>query len=277
MERLVMTTAIVKEIKTHSPIRWFGGKHFLSKKIIPLFPEHHCFVDVFGGGGHVTVAKPRSRVEIFNDLDDQLLGFLWSLRNNKQELMAALASMPTSRSLYHHVVNSPTPADPIERAAYWFYKLRQMIIPTNGAPSGFRYGKAKNSAMDFQNAVNRLDTFERRMSTVLLECLDFREVISRYDAKDTLFFVDAPYYGKEKYYLGGFNKFHHMELARILHQIQGKCLVTYYGDPFILDLYKDFHVRTVDARVGAVVKAELGEKRRKETEFFFMNYDPDSL
>jgi hypothetical protein len=56
--------------------------------------------------------------------------------------------------------------------------------------------------MDFQNAVTRLDIFERRMSTVLLEFLDFREVISRFDSKDSLFFVDPPYYGKEKYYLG---------------------------------------------------------------------------
>jgi DNA adenine methylase len=272
-----MINAIEKKIKTHSPLRWFGGKHHLSKHIIPFFPEHHCFVDLFGGGAHVTVAKPRSKVEVFNDIDNELLHFLWTLRKSKQELMAALASMPTSRSLFHQISRTPTPEDPIERAANWFYLLRQRIIPCNGAPSGFRYGKIKNSALDFQNAVIRLDTFERRMSTVLLECLDFREVISRYDGPNTLFFVDAPYFLREKYYLGGFNKFLHMELARMLHQIQGKCLVTYYGDPFILNLYSDFHVRTVDARVGGVVKAELGEQQRKETEFFFMNYDPDSL
>ncbi|MCZ8514781.1 hypothetical protein O9H85_20615 [Paenibacillus filicis] len=110
----------------------------------------------------MTCAKPRSKVEIFNDLDNELLHFLWTLRNNKQELMAALASMPTSRSLFHQILNSPTPSDPVERAAYWFYLLRQRIIPTNGAPSGFRYGKIKNSAQDFQNAVARLDSFEKR-------------------------------------------------------------------------------------------------------------------
>ncbi len=225
----------------------------------------------------MTVAKERSKVEIFNDLDSELLDFLMTLRNNKTELIDALLSLPTSRALYDKFVHEPLPADPIERAARWFYKLRQKIIPTNGAASGFRYGKIKNSAIDYKNAVHRLDAFERRMSSVLLECLDFREVISRYDSGSTLFFIDPPYYGKEKYYFGGFNKFLHMELARMLHQIQGKCLVTYYGDPFILDLYRDFHVRTIDARVGAVVKADLGEKRRKETEYFFMNYDPNTL
>lgn len=272
-----MTNVIANEERTHSPIRWFGGKHFLARHLIPLFPKHHCFVDVCGGGGHVTVAKPKSKVEIFNDKDDQLLNFLLQLRSKKQDLIAALASLPTSRSLYNQIVSSPPPEDPLERAVYWFYVLRQKIIPTNGAPSGFRYGKVKNSALDYQNAVARLDSFERRMSSVLLECLDFRDVISKYDGKDTMFFVDPPYFGREKHYLGGFTKFDHMELASMLHQIQGKCLVTYYGDPFILDLYGDFHVQTMDARVGAVVKSELGQERRRETEFFFMNYNPDNF
>lgn len=273
-----MTSAIIaKEIKTHSPIRWFGGKFFLMKHMVPLFPDHHCFVDVFGGVCHVTVSKPRSKVEVFNDLDDSLLHFLWTLRGHKQELIAALASMPTSRSLFRQISHSPVSSDPIERAANWFYLLRQRIIPTNGAPSGFRYGKVKNSALDYQNAVARLDSFERRMSTVLLENLDYREVIRRYDGPDSYFVVDPPYAGKEKHYFGGFTKSDHMELAAMLHQIKGKCMVTYYGDPMILELYSDFYVRTVDARVGAVVKAELGQERRRETEFFFMNYDPDDL
>ncbi|WP_199616009.1 DNA adenine methylase [Paenibacillus alkalitolerans] len=54
-----MTTAIQTEVRTHCPIRWFGGKFLLCKHIIPLFPKHHCFVDVFGGGGSVTCAKPK--------------------------------------------------------------------------------------------------------------------------------------------------------------------------------------------------------------------------
>jgi DNA adenine methylase len=114
-------------------------------------------------------------------------------------------------------------------------------------------------------------------TTVLLENLDFREVISRYYGESSFFLADPPYYGREKHYFGGFTKSDHIELASMLKQIKGKCMVTYYGDPFILDLYSSFHVKTVDSLVGAVVKAELGQERRRETEFLFMNYDPDRL
>jgi DNA adenine methylase len=34
-----------------SPISWVGGKSQLAPKIIPLFPEHHAYVEVFGGAG----------------------------------------------------------------------------------------------------------------------------------------------------------------------------------------------------------------------------------
>lgn len=36
-----------------------------------------------------------------------------------------------------------------------------------------------------------------------------------------------------------------------------------------MDLYSDFYIRTVDARIGAVVKAEHGQQRRTETEFLY--------
>jgi DNA adenine methylase len=52
-------------------------------------------------------------------------------------------------------------------------------------------------------------------------------------------------------------------------------MVTYYGDPMILELYKDWHCVTFEAKVGTVAKAELGQTRRVETEYVFMNYVPE--
>ncbi|GIQ67168.1 hypothetical protein PACILC2_57360 [Paenibacillus cisolokensis] len=39
-------------------------------------------------------------------------------------------------------------------------------------------------------------------------------------------------------------------------------------------LYRGWHCVTLDAKVGSVVKASLGQKRREETEYLFMNYVP---
>lgn len=82
------------------------------------------------------------------------------------------------------------------------------------------------------------------MRNVQIECRDFREIIRVYDSPDTLFYVDPPYIGRERYYAGGFTEQDHRELAAMLHNIQGKAIVSYYDDPLLLDLYPDWERET---------------------------------
>lgn len=268
-----MANLYVDGNRTDSVLRWFGGKHFLSYELIPLIPEHHCWADVFGGGAHMTVAKKRSRVEVFNDMDEELINFLMVLRSQKSELISSLSTLPTSRNLFEHWQREPLPSDSFERAVRWFYLLRQCIIPANGVKSGWRSGKIKNTANDYQNAVSKLHEFEKRFSRVMIECLDYKELIKRYDAEGTFFFIDPPYKNREHYYKGNFKE--HVQLAEMLNNIKGKAMVTYYGDPLILDLYKDWHCLTFNSKVGAITKAELGQSRRNEVEYVFTNYETE--
>ncbi len=255
-----------------SVLRWFGGKHFLAPELIPLIPEHHCWVDVFGGGGHMTVAKKRSRVEVFNDKDQELINFLLVLRERRSELISALASLPTSRFLFEKWQREALPEDPFERAVRFFYCLRQCIIPANGVKSGWRSGKIKNTANDYQNAVDKLEAFEERFRRVMIECLDYKEIIKRYDSPGSFLYVDPPYVNREHFYKFAFDE--HERLAEMLHHLQGKCMVSYYGDPLILELYSDWHCTTFKSKVGTVAKAELGQTRRDEVEYVFTNYKP---
>lgn len=147
-------------------------------------------------------------------------------------------------------------------------------MPTNNQKSGWRAGKIKNTAFDFQNSIKRLEDFEKRIRNVMIECLDFKEIIKKYDSEQTFFFIDPPYVGREKFYLGGFSEKDHRELAELLRNIKGKALVSYYPDPLILELYEGWRRKEVDALVGTpVLKAEKGQKKKKETELFLMNYD----
>lgn len=266
-------TMYVEKNPVPSLLRWFGGKGQLSKELIPLIPEHHCWADVFGGGAHMTVAKKRSRVEVFNDKDQDLINFLMILRSRREELIQSLESLPTSRYLFELWQREELPRDPFERAVRWYYLLRQCIIPANGIKSGWRSGKIKNTATDFQNSIAKLENFEKRLRGVMIECLDYKEFIQRYDSPGTFFFVDPPYVNREHYYKFSFDE--HELLAEMLHNIQGRCMITYYGDPMILELYKDWHCLTFESKVGTVTKAEHGQKRRIETEYVFMNYVPE--
>lgn len=269
--------AVKKKKRVHSPIRWFGGKFYLAKHIIPLMPKHHCYVEPFGGGGHVLTQKDPSKVEVWNDIDGDLINFLMTLRTDKTQLLEALSSLPTSRSLCEKWQQEPMPEDDFQRAVRWYYLLRQTIVPANNQKSGWRHGKIKSVAFDYQNSVKRLNDFEERIRAVNIECLDFRDLIERYDSPETFFFIDPPYVGREGAYKGGFTRQDHIELAQLLSTIKGKALVSYYHDPLIDSLYKDWNLFEVDGLVApGVTKAEKCQKKRKEIECFFTNYDIDN-
>ena len=53
-----------------SPIRYFGGKGNMYKKLLLFFPqEYNIYIEPFGGGATLLFQKKPSDVEIYNDLN----------------------------------------------------------------------------------------------------------------------------------------------------------------------------------------------------------------
>ena len=54
-------------------VPWMGGKTRLAKHILPLFPEHQTYVEVFAGGAALFYKKQPSKFEVLNDLNGELI------------------------------------------------------------------------------------------------------------------------------------------------------------------------------------------------------------
>jgi len=106
------------------PITWHGGKARLAPAIIAQFPPHRAYVELFGGSGAVLLAKPRSRIETYNDLDGGLVNLFRVLRNEDTfELLArALSFTPYSRVEFD-LAAEPTD-EPVERARRFIVRQR---------------------------------------------------------------------------------------------------------------------------------------------------------
>lgn len=95
-------------------VRYHGGKVRIADRIIGLFPAHDCYVEPFGGGAAALLAKDRSRLEVYNDLDGDMVTLFRVLRDRGDDLARAIALTPFSRA--EHETSYAETADDLERA-----------------------------------------------------------------------------------------------------------------------------------------------------------------
>lgn len=80
-------------------LRYHGGKFRLAPRLIEIFPPHRIYTEAFAGGASVLMLKPRCYVEIYNDLDGEVVNVFRVMQNRRQSkaLEAVLRLTPYAR------------------------------------------------------------------------------------------------------------------------------------------------------------------------------------
>lgn len=265
------------KLKHLSNIKWIGGKHGKEERYMELMPKHKIYADCNFGSGAVTFYKSvmdPSKITIINDKNDELINYMLVLRDRPEELFKACNALPYSESLYEKYKWEPIPADNLERAIRFFYKMR---LTFSGGGHKYRNGlglsKTQDKAQTYQSAVNLIPKMAEIIKTWNILCRDFEEIINFYDTPETFFFLDPPYVGYENIYAGGFQPEDHKRLRKSLNSIKGKAMVCYYPDPLIDDLYSDWY-RVEYNTASQIEVRNAGDKCPVRTELILMNYKP---
>jgi len=79
---------------------YIGGKYNLLKALLPLVPEHHIYVEVFGGAANMLLNKPPSPVEVYNDIDSESGEPVLVIRDRRKEFVERFRLILYSRGLY---------------------------------------------------------------------------------------------------------------------------------------------------------------------------------
>jgi DNA adenine methylase len=230
-------------------VRWHGGKFMLSKRLIPALPPHRVYVEPFGGGASVLLKKPRSYAEVYNDIDGEIVNFFRVLRDNGEAFAKLLRLTPYSRDEF---MLARTPSeDPLEQARRTVIRSF-MGFASNGVlqPTGFRNcttRRGSTPSADWSSYPDVVPALVNRLQGVIIENMSATKLCPKFDAPDTLFYVDPPYLpstrdaGKD--YKFEMSEDEHVELAQKLKQLDGMVVLSGYPSALYDELYADWEQR----------------------------------
>lgn len=253
-----------------------GGKTNYVQQITRHFPPHRRYIEPFGGSAAVLLNKAPSYVEVFNDLDDDVVQFFRVVRDRRAELQEWLRNVPYSESLYEKwnqaFLDGERPEDDIERAGRWFYLRYTTYGGSTGRRAGFKRPGKRNEARSFRGGVAGLDEIVHRLQDVTIANEDYRDILDRYDHPDALFYCDPPYLnGGDRYYRRS-GEFDHAEFVDALRDREGRWIVSYAELPERLaDLATE--VREFTARYSLPNATQ--KERTESIERLVMNFRPE--
>ena len=227
------------------PLSYIGGKRTLAKEIIALFPKHTTYVEAFAGGAQVFFRKEPSPVEVLNDRDGDIVNFFRICQQHIEELVRYMRFMVVSRE-WHELLKATDPAGltDIQRAARLMYLLKNsyasLVLKLD-----YKCHVVQPPGFNPERIPELLEEAHKRLARVQIERLPYDEVIARYDRKETLFYLDPPYY-ERKLYRFNLEPNDFRKMAKLLAPLKGKFVLSLNDVPEVRAIFKAFHIREID-------------------------------
>ena len=230
--------------------------------ILPLIPNHKVYVEPFFGSGAVFWAKPKSKVEVINDINDNLINFYRVMKTDFEALQREIECTLHSRSQWDRakeVYLNPDRYDAVLRA--WALWVGANMSFGNNIFSGWAFSKDESigKTITLIGDKYKFNLCIDRLNTCYIECNDAIKVIETWDSEDTFFFLDSPYPESD---CGHYNE--HKEvyyrLLEALPTIKGKFLMSSYPSDELNAVRDAMGLNAKD-----VVKTLSVDGRRKET------------
>lgn len=257
------------------PITWVGNKERYASCIISIFPpELDQYGEPFSGSAAVLLALPPdpNRLDIYNDLDADLVNFFSCVKERTNVLMRELEFLPIqSRAtfeyyrdfLMHKDVYYRNIAEEIkclgDRSCFTEEQERELrpifderlrlfnvkraaayYLAIRGSFSGTikSYGV---KGVDVERFLGRFPAVSRRLKNVPLENKNALRFIRERDRVGGLLYCDPPYVNTERIYRASSSirntKRFHVRLWQVVSGCEGYVVLSYNDCPFIRKLY----------------------------------------
>ena len=246
------------------PMPYYGGKQTVADQIVAMFPEHDGYVEPYAGGLAVLFAKPAERMEIVNDINEDLVTFWRVLRDRTDELIHVCQLTPHSRNEMR-LSWTREGVDELERARRVWVLLTQGRS-SNWLKTGWRFyldphGTSSSMAQYLTGYKARLAPAAERLMNVQLECRDALDVIADYGKHESnLLYIDPPYLGETRNSIGYAHEMRdeadHVALLESLVTVNAAVVLSGYASPLYDEYLGEWSFHDIGSRTQGAPRVE---------------------
>lgn len=210
------------------------------RKTLSYVPTHHTYCEPFVGGGAMFYSKRRSSVEVINDLDANIFNFHLCLRDNFDKFFEKINKTLHSRYDWNKAIQILEDAKEYDALEVgWAVDTAYKYSWGN---KGETFGKYCGSTLVKLNRRRRARNnlykkAHKRIRDVIIENKDANACISKYDGKETFYYVDPPYFNstEKKYHVGEYTQAHFEQLLTTLSKTKGLFMLCSYPSEILND------------------------------------------
>jgi len=211
---------------------YFGSKTWMLDDIYRVINQVRgkitCFVDVFGGSGAVALNLPfKPNVVVYNDLDEYLYKTFKVIQDDelRKKLLEKLETAFSHRKVFEDFKEdyfNNKKLDDVETAFRVIYLCQSSY---SGGMESFKV-IIKERRNSLEQSINPIKNFGNVIKNWIIENLDFREVIEKYDSPTTFFYLDPPYLTSgTNYKFGDWGIGSFKDLKKLCDNMQGMWLM----------------------------------------------------
>jgi DNA adenine methylase len=246
--------------------KWQGGKSKLAKDILPKFPKHDCYVELFMGGAALFFLREElAKVSVLNDVNGELVNLYRVVQNHLPEFLRQFECILSSREQFQlYQQTNPASLTDVQRAVRWYY-LQQHAF--GGRMTGQTFGTSTtHPVFDATSLEAKLKAGANRLAKVSIEHLPWLDCAKRYDRPHTFFYADPPYLCATDYGTP-FGMDEYMSLAAWMGSCQGKVMLSINDHPAIREVFAEFAFDELTLSYSSGL-----ERGKKTTELLYRNW-----
>lgn len=261
--------------------KMFGGKHPICHWIISFFPNNYeklIYVEPFGGAGNVLLNKNPSTVEVYNELNPDIVNLVWHFAYGDEDFFHRIRRLVYDQSYFDNAKKLvQTDADQTSRAIAELI-LRRMS--RSGMKQDFSWsvrerGGRPGEINSFENFKDELPKIKARLQNVIIRNERAESVIEQYmNDENVIFYVDPPYLHSTRTTIDAYEDFEmseeqHIALANLLTQVKGKVILSSYPSELYSNLYQGWRLEKRFVKNSS----SQAKKKQDRIECLWINYE----